>query len=171
MYECLPFFFQQKRLTTAQFIVSKSEKKKLKPRNGDNWKFNSRWYPQKKITCFLFLEECIRKMIVSGLIHCGENRCMSQVHMCDGVVDCPWGQDERNCCEYLKTIYYFYFGAKTFFSIIISLLFRMNFFLGGGDGRGQRFVSVYSLSSKQTKYQFPLLLCAIALCGIYHRSD
>lgn len=32
-----------------------------------------------------------------GEIHCGENKCMTQSHVCDGVLDCPWGQDERNC--------------------------------------------------------------------------
>ncbi|GLG95409.1 Frizzled [Gryllus bimaculatus] len=31
------------------------------------------------------------------MIHCGEQRCMSQSHVCDGAVHCPWEQDERNC--------------------------------------------------------------------------
>ncbi|XP_048507998.1 atrial natriuretic peptide-converting enzyme [Athalia rosae] len=31
------------------------------------------------------------------VLHCGERRCMSSLHICDGVIDCPWGQDERNC--------------------------------------------------------------------------
>ncbi|KAG6796821.1 hypothetical protein HZU73_07807 [Apis mellifera caucasica] len=30
-------------------------------------------------------------------LHCGEKRCMSANHICDGVMDCPWGQDERYC--------------------------------------------------------------------------
>lgn len=30
-------------------------------------------------------------------IHCGDTRCMSRLHVCNGVPDCPWGQDERNC--------------------------------------------------------------------------
>jgi len=30
-------------------------------------------------------------------LHCGERRCMSASHICDGVMDCPWGQDERYC--------------------------------------------------------------------------
>ncbi|KAF7991738.1 hypothetical protein HCN44_010539 [Aphidius gifuensis] len=33
----------------------------------------------------------------SSTLHCGERRCMSSVHVCNGVMDCPWGQDERNC--------------------------------------------------------------------------
>ena len=32
-------------------------------------------------------------------LHCGERRCMSASHVCNGVIDCPWGQDERNCCK------------------------------------------------------------------------
>ena len=32
-------------------------------------------------------------------LHCGEKRCMSANHICDGVMDCPWGQDERYCCK------------------------------------------------------------------------
>lgn len=32
-----------------------------------------------------------------GQIYCGEKRCMSQMHVCDGVINCPYGQDERNC--------------------------------------------------------------------------
>lgn len=35
----------------------------------------------------------------STTLHCGERRCMSSVHVCNGVMDCPWGQDERNCRE------------------------------------------------------------------------
>lgn len=30
-------------------------------------------------------------------LHCGERRCMSASHICDGIMDCPWGQDERYC--------------------------------------------------------------------------
>ncbi|XP_063697849.1 uncharacterized protein LOC134828792 [Culicoides brevitarsis] len=30
-------------------------------------------------------------------IHCGDTRCMSRLHVCNGIIDCPWGQDERNC--------------------------------------------------------------------------
>lgn len=29
--------------------------------------------------------------------YCGEKKCMSASHICDGNMDCPWGQDERNC--------------------------------------------------------------------------
>ncbi|XP_011873137.1 PREDICTED: atrial natriuretic peptide-converting enzyme isoform X2 [Vollenhovia emeryi] len=32
-------------------------------------------------------------------LHCGEKRCMSASHICDGVMDCPWGQDERHCLK------------------------------------------------------------------------
>ncbi|CAK9832349.1 Atrial natriuretic peptide-converting enzyme [Anthophora retusa] len=32
-------------------------------------------------------------------LHCGEGRCMSASHMCDGVMDCPWGEDERYCLK------------------------------------------------------------------------
>ncbi|XP_032685944.1 uncharacterized protein LOC116851037 isoform X2 [Odontomachus brunneus] len=31
--------------------------------------------------------------------HCGERRCMSASHICNGVMDCPWGQDERYCLK------------------------------------------------------------------------
>ncbi|XP_014216293.1 atrial natriuretic peptide-converting enzyme-like [Copidosoma floridanum] len=30
-------------------------------------------------------------------LHCGGRRCMSATHVCDGIKDCPWAQDERNC--------------------------------------------------------------------------
>ncbi|XP_043476441.1 atrial natriuretic peptide-converting enzyme-like [Leptopilina heterotoma] len=30
-------------------------------------------------------------------LHCGQRRCMSSGHVCNGIMDCPWGQDERNC--------------------------------------------------------------------------
>ncbi|XP_011298034.1 uncharacterized protein [Fopius arisanus] len=39
----------------------------------------------------------IRDVIAKPTLHCGERRCMSPTHVCDGVLDCPWGQDERNC--------------------------------------------------------------------------
>ncbi|XP_050446690.1 atrial natriuretic peptide-converting enzyme [Cataglyphis hispanica] len=29
--------------------------------------------------------------------YCGDKKCMSASHICDGNMDCPWGQDERNC--------------------------------------------------------------------------
>lgn len=46
-------------------------------------------------------------MLFAGMIHCGEKRCMARSHMCDGIEDCPWGQDERNCCKLLHyTIQY-----------------------------------------------------------------
>ncbi|XP_076684868.1 uncharacterized protein LOC143377485 [Andrena cerasifolii] len=32
-------------------------------------------------------------------LHCGERRCMAASHICDGVMDCPWGQDERYCLK------------------------------------------------------------------------
>lgn len=32
-------------------------------------------------------------------LHCGKKRCMSASHICDGVMDCPWGEDERYCCK------------------------------------------------------------------------
>ncbi|KZC07370.1 Atrial natriuretic peptide-converting enzyme, partial [Dufourea novaeangliae] len=31
--------------------------------------------------------------------HCGDRRCMSTSHICNGVMDCPWGQDERYCLK------------------------------------------------------------------------
>lgn len=34
------------------------------------------------------------------MVHCGYDKCINQEHMCDGKVDCPWGQDERNCRKY-----------------------------------------------------------------------
>lgn len=36
----------------------------------------------------------------SDSIYCGENKCMSSKHVCDGEIDCPYGQDERNCGKY-----------------------------------------------------------------------
>lgn len=36
----------------------------------------------------------------SDSIYCGENKCMSSKHVCDGEIDCPYGQDERNCSEW-----------------------------------------------------------------------
>ncbi|XP_034945531.1 atrial natriuretic peptide-converting enzyme-like isoform X2 [Chelonus insularis] len=39
----------------------------------------------------------IQDVIDKPTLHCGERRCMSTIHVCDGVMDCPWGQDERNC--------------------------------------------------------------------------
>ncbi|XP_017876695.1 atrial natriuretic peptide-converting enzyme-like [Ceratina calcarata] len=34
---------------------------------------------------------------VESVLHCGERRCMSANDICDGVMNCPWGQDERYC--------------------------------------------------------------------------
>ncbi|KAK0171613.1 hypothetical protein PV328_005044 [Microctonus aethiopoides] len=39
----------------------------------------------------------IDNLIEKPPLHCGERRCMSDLHVCNGVMDCPWGQDERNC--------------------------------------------------------------------------
>ncbi|XP_012537238.2 uncharacterized protein LOC105837206 isoform X1 [Monomorium pharaonis] len=36
---------------------------------------------------------------VKSSLHCGERRCMLAKHICDGVMDCPWGQDERYCLK------------------------------------------------------------------------
>ena len=35
------------------------------------------------------------------MVHCGENRCMNVSNVCDGIIDCPYGQDERNCSKSL----------------------------------------------------------------------
>lgn len=35
--------------------------------------------------------------ISKSALHCGERRCMSASHICNGEMDCPWGQDERYC--------------------------------------------------------------------------
>ncbi|XP_076753401.1 uncharacterized protein LOC143424905 [Xylocopa sonorina] len=40
-----------------------------------------------------------KNTILKWPLHCGERRCMSQSHICDGVMDCPWGQDERYCLK------------------------------------------------------------------------
>ncbi|PNF19617.1 hypothetical protein B7P43_G03230 [Cryptotermes secundus] len=54
-------------------------------------------------TTFILLEMfstfhvTLNKVFRAGMIHCGEKHCMARSHMCDGVEDCPWGQDERNC--------------------------------------------------------------------------
>lgn len=47
--------------------------------------------------------------------YCGERKCMSASHICDGVRDCPRGQDERNCSK--KTSMYSY---SIFFKIKIK---------------------------------------------------
>ncbi|KAG7205357.1 hypothetical protein KM043_007357 [Ampulex compressa] len=50
-----------------------------------------------------FTSKIIKKPILAknslskSALHCGERRCMSASHICDGVMDCPWGQDERYC--------------------------------------------------------------------------
>ncbi|XP_043284206.1 atrial natriuretic peptide-converting enzyme isoform X2 [Venturia canescens] len=44
-----------------------------------------------------FNSQTLSKSFVKPSVHCGERRCMSAKHVCDGVMDCPWGQDERNC--------------------------------------------------------------------------
>ncbi|KAK9306878.1 hypothetical protein QLX08_002524 [Tetragonisca angustula] len=35
--------------------------------------------------------------ISKSALHCGQRRCMSASHICNGEMDCPWGQDERYC--------------------------------------------------------------------------
>ncbi|XP_015603349.1 atrial natriuretic peptide-converting enzyme, partial [Cephus cinctus] len=40
-----------------------------------------------------------KNSLTKPTLHCGERRCMSSSHVCDGVMDCPWGQDERNCLK------------------------------------------------------------------------
>lgn len=32
-----------------------------------------------------------------GQLHCGDGKCIATSHICDGELNCPWGQDERNC--------------------------------------------------------------------------
>lgn len=39
----------------------------------------------------------------SSSIHCGERKCMSDRHICDGTVTCPYAQDERNCIRLSST--------------------------------------------------------------------
>ncbi|CAB0028339.1 unnamed protein product [Trichogramma brassicae] len=39
----------------------------------------------------------LKSVLAQASLHCGERRCMSATHLCDGVLDCPWAQDERNC--------------------------------------------------------------------------
>uniref|UniRef100_A0ABD2WFL3 Atrial natriuretic peptide-converting enzyme n=1 Tax=Trichogramma kaykai TaxID=54128 RepID=A0ABD2WFL3_9HYME len=39
----------------------------------------------------------LKSVLAQASLHCGERRCMSATHLCDGVPDCPWAQDERNC--------------------------------------------------------------------------
>ncbi|KAJ8670591.1 hypothetical protein QAD02_001850 [Eretmocerus hayati] len=39
----------------------------------------------------------IKSVLSHTSLHCGERRCMSASHVCDGVPNCPWAQDERNC--------------------------------------------------------------------------
>ncbi|XP_076246920.1 atrial natriuretic peptide-converting enzyme [Calliopsis andreniformis] len=40
-----------------------------------------------------------KNTISKSKLHCGERKCMSASHICDGVMDCPWGQDERYCLK------------------------------------------------------------------------
>ncbi|XP_011702665.1 PREDICTED: atrial natriuretic peptide-converting enzyme isoform X2 [Wasmannia auropunctata] len=40
-----------------------------------------------------------KNTISTKSLHCGERRCMSASHICDGIMDCPWGQDERYCLK------------------------------------------------------------------------
>lgn len=42
-------------------------------------------------------ELIIKDFIAKPTLHCGERRCMLASHVCDGAMDCPFGQDERNC--------------------------------------------------------------------------
>ncbi|XP_058798325.1 atrial natriuretic peptide-converting enzyme-like [Phymastichus coffea] len=39
----------------------------------------------------------VKNLLAQASLHCGERRCMSANHICDGKFDCPWAQDERNC--------------------------------------------------------------------------
>ncbi|XP_008211465.1 atrial natriuretic peptide-converting enzyme isoform X2 [Nasonia vitripennis] len=39
----------------------------------------------------------VKNVLAQASLHCGERRCMSASHICNGVTDCPWAQDERNC--------------------------------------------------------------------------
>lgn len=32
-------------------------------------------------------------------LNCGDMKCLSPNIICDGIMDCPWGQDERYCCK------------------------------------------------------------------------
>lgn len=56
-------------------------------------------------------------------LHCGERRCMSASHICDGVMDCPWGQDERYCRKIILKIscLFIYF----YFFVFLILKFKM----------------------------------------------
>ncbi|XP_044580034.1 atrial natriuretic peptide-converting enzyme-like isoform X2 [Cotesia glomerata] len=57
--------------------------------NNDNNNNNNNEEKTKKSTMY--------DLIDKPTLHCGERRCMTASHVCDGVMDCPWGQDERNC--------------------------------------------------------------------------
>ncbi|XP_043259003.1 uncharacterized protein LOC122401117 [Colletes gigas] len=56
-------------------------------------------------TASVFNTKIVKKPILAkntiskSPLHCGERRCMSASHICDGVMDCPWGQDERYCLK------------------------------------------------------------------------
>lgn len=34
-------------------------------------------------------------------LFCGAGKCIAVEHICNGVFDCEWGQDERNCGKLL----------------------------------------------------------------------
>lgn len=63
----------------------------------------------------------IKSALAKVSLHCGEHRCMSASHICDGRLDCPWAQDERNCSELYTMMLALAFG-RVFF--LLAFRFR-----------------------------------------------
>lgn len=43
---------------------------------------------------------------IADQLFCGAGKCIAVEHICNGVSDCEWGQDERNCGKLIININY-----------------------------------------------------------------
>lgn len=55
------------------------------------------------------------KFVFSDQLFCGAGKCIAVEHICNGVSDCEWGQDERNCGTYYNYLKQIYFQLKNKF--------------------------------------------------------